>query len=163
MTSDSLSQAFRRILPVSSHSPYCRVVAHSSLRPSITAYEISTGKILNHKLCLRQVISFPWLSLRMTVQTLQFPKLSQHIGLLSHPSVRLCRSFIRLEVRPVVLHLSSHYDRLRRTDCKEVRRRPGVMRGEGAVRSVSVRFLRVTTSSPRSSASPAPAASVRRE
>ena len=49
MTSDSLSQAFRRILPVSSHSPYCRVVAHSSLRPSITAYEISTGKILNHK------------------------------------------------------------------------------------------------------------------
>ena len=55
MTSDSLSQAFRRILPVSSHSPYCRVVAHSSLRPSITAYEISTGKILNHKLCLRYV------------------------------------------------------------------------------------------------------------
>ena len=53
MTSDSLSQAFRRILPVSSHSPYCRVVAHSSLRPSITAYEISTGKILNHKPCLR--------------------------------------------------------------------------------------------------------------
>lgn len=32
-----------------------RVVAHSSLRPSITAYEISTGKILNHKLCLRYV------------------------------------------------------------------------------------------------------------
>lgn len=43
MTSDSLSQAFRRILPVSSHSPYCRVVAHSSLRPSIVSRSGSEG------------------------------------------------------------------------------------------------------------------------